>query len=399
MKRNLIWLAALVAILFAFFSVHRGAYYATYRSQDFRWSPAHLLLQHIDPWQDTIDGDPRHAILMTQVPNDLPILYLLIFPFGLLSFATAKLIWLGCNLLFTFLIIYFGSRFFALSRLEAFFAGMLFLISTPWRVCLGNGQQAILTVLFLTLAFYAGSRECPVHPFWTGLGFFKYNFAPPFWFYGVIRCGWRWAIYSLLPCVVGLVAVTLWLHGNLLHIAREPLEVAKMTLSGDPTWDFMGAFQIVVRLVPLSPPFKAAFSQALGLLLCLITIWFIGRRGSQLNLPAQAALVSYAGPLLITHNTYDLLFLVLPFFFLVKHRTNGWAKVALGVIVYIWFLARFLTPWMFPTFAFPVGPFLRALALGSFCALTLGFVALWKAAAQISEEDSAQTVSIPVSQP
>ena len=125
MKRNLIWLAAIVAIALAAFSIHRGSYYAIHRSQDFRWSPTHLLLQHVDPWQDTIDGDPRHAILMAQVPNDLPLLYVLIFPVGMLSFATAKLVWLTCNLIFSLLIIYFGSRIFALSRLETFFAGTL----------------------------------------------------------------------------------------------------------------------------------------------------------------------------------------------------------------------------------------------------------------------------------
>lgn len=397
MKRNLIWLAAIVAVALAGFSIQRGSYYAIHRSQDFRWSPTHLLLQHVDPWQDTIDGDPRHAILMTQVPNDLPLLYVLIFPVGLLSFATAKLVWLTCNLIFTLLIIYFGSRIFALSWLETFFAGTLFLMSTSWRVCLGNGQQAILTVLFLTLAFYAGNRKCPVHPLWTGLGFFKYNFAPPFWFYGVVRCGWRWAIYSLLPCIVGLVAVTLWLHGNIFHIAHEPLEVAKLTLTGDPTWDFMGAFQIVFRhVIPM--PANASFSQALGLLLCIVAIWFIGRPDSRLNLPAQAALVTYTGPLLITHNTYDLMFLVLPFFFLVKYRSHGWAKVGLAVIAYIWFLARVLNPWMFRPYAFPIGPFLRALALFCFCTLALGFAALWKAGLQVSKEELAAAASAPALQ-
>ena len=394
MKRNLIWLAAVVAIVLAAFSTERGSYYAIHRSQDFRWSPTVLLLQHIDPWQDVIQGDPRHAILMTQVPNDLPMLYVLIFPLGLLSFGWAKVVWLGCNLVFTLLIIYFGSRIFRLSKLETFFAGTLFLMSTSWRVCLGNGQQAILTVLFLTLAFYAGSRECPVHPFWTGLGFFKYNFAPPLWLYGVLRCGWRWAVYSLLPCVVGLVVVTLWLHGNLFHIAREPLAVAKLTLADDPTWDLMGALQVLLRPF-LAMSVRAQISQALGMLLCVGTIWLIGRRGSGLNLTGQAALVSYTGPLLITHNTYDLLLLVLPFFFLVKHRTRGWAKVALAVIAYIWFLARVLSPWMFRPYAFPIGPFLRALALFSFCTLALGFVALWKTAAQVSAEELGATDSVP----
>jgi len=395
MKRTLILLAAIVAIVLAGFSVERGSYYAIARSQDFRWSPAHLLVQHIDPWQDTLDGDPRHAILMTQVPNDLPILYLLIFPVGLLSFATAKLVWLICNLIFTFLIVYFGSRYFTLSWLEAFFAGTLFLMSTSWRVCLGNGQQAILTVLFLTLAFYAGSRERPVHPFWTGLGFFKYNFAPPFWFYGVLRCGWRWTLYSLLPSVAGLVAVTLWLHGNLLHIAVEPLAVAKVTIATFPTWDLMGVLQVLLRTAMLPLALKAEFSQAVGLLVCLVTIWLIGRRGSRLNLPAQAALVSYTGPLLITHNNYDLLFLVLPFFFLVKHRANGWAKVSLAVIAYIWFFSRYMSPWSYPFFGFRPGPFFRFVAVMGFCLLTLGFVALWKTGLQVSEEDSATPAPRP----
>jgi hypothetical protein len=195
--------------------------------------------------------------------------------------------------------------------------------------------------------------------------------------------------------VAGLVAVTLWLHGNLLHIAVEPLAVAKVTIATFPTWDLMGVLQVLLRTAMLPLALKAEFSQAVGLLVCLVTIWLIGRRGSRLNLPAQAALVSYTGPLLITHNNYDLLFLVLPFFFLVKHRANGWAKVSLAVIAYIWFFSRYMSPWSYPFFGFRPGPFFRFVAVMGFCLLTLGFVALWKTGLQVSEEDSATPAPRP----
>jgi len=70
----------------------------------------------------------------------------------------------------------------------------------------------------------------------------------------------------------------------------------------------------------------------------------------------------------------------------------------LAVVAYIWFLARVLNPWMFRPYAFPIGPFLRALALFCFCTLALGFAALWKVGLQVSKEELAAAASAPAVQ-
>lgn len=53
-----------------------------------------MLVDRIDPWFDFLNCDPLHRIQLTQIPNYLPVLYLLLSPVGLLPFSAAKVVWL-----------------------------------------------------------------------------------------------------------------------------------------------------------------------------------------------------------------------------------------------------------------------------------------------------------------
>ena len=44
--------------------------------------------------------DPHHMILKTQIPNYLPLLYLMMLPLGALPPLQRKIIWALCNLAF-----------------------------------------------------------------------------------------------------------------------------------------------------------------------------------------------------------------------------------------------------------------------------------------------------------
>ncbi|MHB8303710.1 MAG: hypothetical protein ACYDC6_12855 [Acidobacteriaceae bacterium] len=56
------------------------------------------MAEHVDPWLTYLSGDPQHRAEMFQVPNYLHELYVLLLPFGYLSFTHAKLIWTAVNL-------------------------------------------------------------------------------------------------------------------------------------------------------------------------------------------------------------------------------------------------------------------------------------------------------------
>lgn len=86
------------------------------RSQDFQWSGGRVLLQHIDPWMEYLRGDPAHRFILSQVPNYLPVLYVLLVPVGLLSLSYAKGLWVFCNLTFAVTSSFTAARFYQFSR-------------------------------------------------------------------------------------------------------------------------------------------------------------------------------------------------------------------------------------------------------------------------------------------
>lgn len=81
------------------------------RSQDFEWSGVRMLLDHVDPWLDFLQGHPLHRILLLQIPNYLPVLYVLMAPLRLLPFTVAKAAWVVCNLGFAVASAVMAARF------------------------------------------------------------------------------------------------------------------------------------------------------------------------------------------------------------------------------------------------------------------------------------------------
>ncbi len=108
------------------------------RSQDFQWSGTRMLLDRVDPWLDFLHGDPLHRILLLQIPNYLPVLYVLLVPFGLLPFTVAKAVWVVCNLCFAVASVVLAARFYGLRNRMLWVTLGLFLTATCVRNTIGN---------------------------------------------------------------------------------------------------------------------------------------------------------------------------------------------------------------------------------------------------------------------
>ncbi|HVC48284.1 MAG TPA: glycosyltransferase family 87 protein [Terracidiphilus sp.] len=160
------WAAAAV-------SAAAGVANAVRHSQDFQWSPTRLLLHHINPWQVELAGDPHHQLILSQGPNYAHFLYLLFAPFGAISFPVARLVWAFCNLALAGVALWYCQRIFRLSRQEWGVAAILFLLGTPFRNSVGNGQQSLLVLAFIALAYGVGPRS--PRWLWFGLSYCKYS--------------------------------------------------------------------------------------------------------------------------------------------------------------------------------------------------------------------------------
>jgi hypothetical protein len=277
-------------------------------------------------------------MLLSQVPNYLHELYILLLPLGWLSFSTAKTIWAIFNCLFAILATLVLGRIYALEKAHTLLLFLLLIASTPFRIVLGGGQFSMFELLLFSLLFYAEkqARELKQGIF-LGLSYSKYSFSPVVFLYFAFRKRFRLLAISLVLPLVGLLAMWFLVRGNIVTLSTEPFAVNRIGIT-----DGLGDLMALTRTI-----FKPILHGAnLDLLMYVLAIsaatafaFFLSRRGDvspQFNAP----LLAVASLSFFPHLTYDYVFLMIP----VAACLSGpmhWAKgLVLTEITLLWFAIK-----------------------------------------------------------
>lgn len=329
--RPIVWINAGLAFPAAV-SLYLGVRNSLLRSQDFQWSGTHLTLEHVDPYNQYLRHDPEHRILLSQVPNYLHELYILLLPLGALSFSHAKPIWALLNCLFAVLIAFILRCIYDLSRSQAFFLLLLLFASTPFRIVLGNGQQSLLELLFFCLIFYftkpAGQGIA------LGLSYSKYSFSPVVFLYFCFCRRFRVLAISFLVPLVGLLLMGLLVHGSLVTLFTEPLAVSRIGVTPG-LGDLMTITQTIFHNI-LPEPLVGKLMYGAALLASGAYAFTLSRAGSQ-SLGRDAAALAVANLICFTHLSYDYVFLAVPLAAALAAPFQ-WAKVyILATVALLWF--------------------------------------------------------------
>ena len=214
-------------------------------SQDFQWSPSRLFLLGENPYEVFLSGNSDNYIILSQAPNYLHQLYILLSPLGYLEFDTAKSAWAIINILLACALGIMIFQIYKIKIIWAIFTMLLFFCSTPFRNGLGNGQHAILMLSFLIIPFLKTSRFNNIQFIIQGIGYSKYSFAPPFLIFNFFRHGIYRACLGIIPTAAGIFAFSYW-TGTPAHISViQPLMVAGTSV-GTGTADFMSIFELFV---------------------------------------------------------------------------------------------------------------------------------------------------------
>jgi Glycosyltransferase family 87 len=329
--RPIVWINAALTLPAAI-SLYAGLRNALSRSQDFQWSGAHLTLQHIDPYSQFLRHDPGHRIVLSQVPNYLHELYILLLPLGALSFSQAKPVWAVLNCLFAVLIAFVLRRIYDLQRAQALLILLLLFSSTPFRIVMGNGQQSVLELLIFCLIFYfarpAGQGIA------LGLSYSKYSFSPVVFLYLFFRRQFRVLAISLALPLLGLFAMGLLVHGSLLPLSTEPLTVSRAdTING--LGNLMTIIQIATRnVLSLAPTQKIMAAAAL---LASVTFAFALSRQQKICPPRDAAALAVATLMFFPHRTYDYVFLAIPLAAALTAPSQRAKTYILVTVALLWF--------------------------------------------------------------
>lgn len=354
--RWLLWPLLLAGLI----SSVAGIAHAVHRSQDFQWSGERLLLRHIDPWRDYLDGDPAHGLLATQVPNYLPVLYVFLVPFGLLSATHADLAWALCNTAFAIASGVLAARFHGLRSWHAMVGvAAALLASTPARITISNGQQGLFVLFLWSIALLHARPTTARRATIAGVSYLKYSFAPPVALYLLLRDGLRrgtrMLLWSLLPCAAATLLVWLWLTGghnlrHLLALVTEPLAVTRVGYqpTGDPGQTFMDLLEFLLGGGPVGTPRLTVISLVAALGITLIVLLLALRRCKRLALDrAEAtrwllALTAAMSLVLYKHHPYDEIVFLFPLCYALRHWRRPASAATLFLIGYCWYIQ----PWV-----------------------------------------------------
>ena len=116
---------------------------------DFQWSPTKCLVENINHYHSILNNDGKCKIIMSQGGEYQHGLYILLYPFALLSWESAKTIWTILNIFLAFFIPYLLSKKFNLDKIQTLIIIFFFCFCATTRVNIIMGQQTLLVFLFL----------------------------------------------------------------------------------------------------------------------------------------------------------------------------------------------------------------------------------------------------------
>lgn len=338
----------MILVALALLSAAEGLRNAILQSQDFQWSGTRMLIQRIDPWADALQHDPAHMIVKSQIPNYLPLLYLLSLPLGFLPLVPAQVVWALCNLAFAALSAWLTARFYRLGSQATLAVLCLMWMATPTRTTIGNGQYGLLVLVLWCVSLLAVPLT-DTRAMISGISYVKYNFAPVVLLYLLMKAGLRRAMMSLLPALAGAVLVCLWLGewhsiGQFLHFSVQPLRVADTTFGYFPRWggsNLMDMIEPPLYRLGVPPHMLTSLSTSAAVLVWGIVLYKVLRR-SRTSVGWHMALLGLASFALFRHHSYDAVTLLFPLCFAFERWRSSQSKLLIALVAYSWYLKRFL---------------------------------------------------------
>lgn len=359
-ERILIIILGLAALL----STYQGFNNAITFSQDFQWSPTKIFLEERNPYEVWLNGNLDEEIILSQAPNYLHQLYIILAPFGALEFEIAKLSWAAVNFLIAITITFSISNRLDLGIKNTLILLFIFICSTPLRNGLGNGQHAIFVLAFLSAPFLMRPTSIKLGLVCQGIGFSKYSFAPPFLIFNILQQGLRRSLLCLVFPLIGFIIFAIWTKTLPHTLILQPLLVAGSAV-GSGSADIMSITEKYFGLGTATSGFCALM---LSLALCLLVP---KARSEKTRLPL-ICLISLAT---FKHLGYDFVFLLPVAAVILSMKLSLHTIFAALVVGWFWFGLKIMST-AAALLDISLSNFQPILILLNFCLLILCFFAL-----------------------
>ncbi len=299
---------------------------------DMPWMPARLVGQGIDPYGAYLEPTSNNPQFLAQIPNMLHTTYVMFAPLGFMSWEWAKFIYSIINVVLAGAILVRVRSIFKLSNMEFLFVATLFVVSTPFRVTIYNGQFSLVALLGVTLFL---ERATVTRAIGLGIALLKYSFAFPIAFLILLTKDIRNLLgLVLLPALFGMVVFHMIFQGrsdySIESMVIAPLRVA-LVGTGLGASDLYSLFRSIVP--------EASNVTLLGILIAISILGLLAAiRLRELDQWSQIALICLVTLTILPHLIYDYVFLLPVVAYAVVMRKTDLKWFVAPTVAWHWFL-------------------------------------------------------------
>lgn len=308
-------------------------------SQDFQWGPSRAILERTNPYAKYLDFKSGQIAtspyFLSQVPNYPASVYVFLFPYAVLPWGDAKAFWLLSNALFTLVIIVSLGKFdsYFKSPRNLFLLTVFFVMSTPYRNLLGNGQHTLFSLAFFMLAVLTMSKSDGLTGFLLAISWFKYTITLPLSVFFITKQKFAPIVVAGMVHITFTLLLSAWIGESPITLLLDPIRVASMR-NGSGDLDFSSlAFKAGL-------PNGVALVAEIALMLLLAAINSKYRSTNSLLILSAFALSSYA---LFFHLPYDLVILIFPICYAMRQGIRRPIAIIFAICVFfMWYVGRFI---------------------------------------------------------
>lgn len=255
-----LYLFAIISII----SLTNTIYKSLLNSCDFQWQPAVLMWSGINHYEKFLTQGSFD--FQCQGGQYAHLLHVILYPYTLVNWETAKILWLITNLFFVFSIPLLICKYLHVSKYKKFLLIFIFITCYPARMTINYGQQSLFVLFFLIISIYSNSN---LKVFLSGFSIVKYSTGYILILNLLINKDFKKILITCMPYIIGWIFYFIYTDSNWFVNFFEPLEL--ILKSGySKTGDLYSLLQIYI--------FKSKggfYSYLLVILIFLINIFFI----------------------------------------------------------------------------------------------------------------------------
>jgi len=186
---------------------------------DFQWQPSVLFWQGINHYEKFISNG--NWDFMCQGGQYSQIFHVILYPFTLFEWETAKLLWVIVNSCLAFVITVVLCKNFNISKYKTILLILIFLTCYPTRMTINYGQQSLFVLFFLILPFIYRSN---LAVFFSGLSIIKYSTGYVLFLDFIVKKQWKNFFLSSILYLLGWAIYFLYTNSNPIVNFFEPIE-------------------------------------------------------------------------------------------------------------------------------------------------------------------------------